>query len=151
MNSVKLLGNLTSDPETRFTPKGVAVVEFTLAVTERWKNDAGEQKESTYFGRCVAWGKSGEAFAQYHKKGQKALIEGKLKQDEWEDKETGKKRTATRIQVERWHFITSKSSGRAEGPAAPPQAPAPRQSAPKAPTNSPGAEPMPPDEDDVPF
>lgn len=149
MNSVKLLGNLTSDPETRFTPKGVAVVEFTLAVTERWKNDAGEQKESTYFGRCVAWGKSGEAFAQYHKKGQKTLIEGKLKQDEWEDKETGKKRNATRIQVERWHFITSKNGAGAATPAAPT---AQRQNAPKTPTNSGGGqEPTPLEEDDVPF
>jgi single-strand DNA-binding protein len=107
MNKVTLLGNLTADPELKYTPKGKEVVEFTIAVTERWTTENGEKKESTYFGRCVIWGARGKAFADYHKKGQKALVEGRLRTDEWDDKETGKKRSATRILVDEWHFLTS--------------------------------------------
>lgn len=152
MNCVKLLGNLTADPEIRYTPKGTACVEFTIAVTERWEGENGEKKESTYFGRCTVYGKRGEAFARHHKKGQKALIEGRLRTDEWDDKETGKKRSATRIRVDQWHFLTSASQGGGRAEAAPSQQSAPRGNvAPVAkPANVAEIGPQ-PEEDDVPF
>ena len=137
-----------SDPELKYTPTGKEVVEFSIAVTERWKTESGEQKESTFFGRCVCWGARGKAFAEYHKKGQKALIEGKLRTEEWDDKDTGKKRSATRIQVEAWHFVNQapKSAGSA-------QAPEQRPSRPATPKPQALAQPdLPqPEEDDVPF
>ena len=148
MNRVTLLGNLTADPELKFTTTGKEVVEFSIAVTERWKTEDGQQKESTFFGRCVCWGARGKAFAEYHKKGQKALIEGKLRTEEWDDKDTGKKRSATRIQVESWHFVNQapKSAGnRAETAPQPPRPAAGRPQAPAQPD-------LPqPEEDDVPF
>lgn len=148
MNRVTLLGNLTADPELKYTPGGKEVVEFSIAVTERWKTESGEQKESTFFGRCVCWGARGKAFAEYHKKGQKALIEGKLRTEEWDDKETNKKRSATRILVEAWHFVNQapKSAGnRAETAPLPSRPAAARPHTPAQPDLPPG------EEDDVPF
>lgn len=146
------MGNLTANPELKSTPKGLSVCEFSIAVNEKWKTESGEERESVFFGRCVAFGKQGEVFAQYHKKGQKALIEGKLKTDQWDDKETGKKRTATRIQVERFHFLPRASQGGGVAEAAPSRQSAPRGSV--APAQKPAqvAEIGPqPEEEDVPF
>lgn len=60
---------------------------------------------------CVLWGKSGETFATYHKQGRRAIVEGKLVQEEWVDKETNKKRSKTKVAVERWHFAGGKPNG----------------------------------------
>ena len=111
MNKVMLLGNLAGDPEVRYLPTGTAVCEVSIAVNEQWVDDrTGEKKSETYFGRCVIWGPRGEAFAKFHKKGDKACVFGKLKNDDWEDKETGKKMSKTRIVVSEWSFCTSASS-----------------------------------------
>ena len=141
MNAVTLMGHLTADPEQRFTPTGQAVVEFTVAVNDDYKDKAGNKVERAYFFSCHCWGARGEAFAKYHKKGSKALVSGKLTQDTWEDKTTGKKQSKTRVNVLEWHFVGSKPSG--DAPAAPrPARPAPEpEAAPKA--------DLP--EDDVPF
>ena len=104
MNHVTLMGNLVRDPETKHTPQGRAVTEATIAVTEKWTADSGEKKEKTAFVGLVIWGPRGEAFAKYHKKGDKTLVEGKIVQETWEDKE-GKKREKTKVQVEAWHFL----------------------------------------------
>jgi len=145
MNIVHLIGNLTRDPELKYTPAGKAVAEFTIAVTEKWKTESGEQKERTAFVGCVSWGSRGDAFAKYHRKGDKACITGKLTQDTWDDKETGKKREKTRVEVTDWEFVNGKPSGSSQ----------PRQQAtsdadgplPKAKNND---GPLPGD-DDVPF
>lgn len=144
MNAVTLLGNLTADPEIRYTPKGQAVTEWTLAVNKRWKNEKGEACERTSFIGCFAWGAKGEAFARFHKKGQKALVEGELVQESWEDKTTGKKASKTRVQVGEFHFVGGpRPDGQQE-----PAKPAPRNH-PTLPMDKPDGEPMP--EDDVPF
>lgn len=97
-------GNLTRDPEVKFIPSGTAVCEFGIAISERWTDDQGNKKESTYFGECQCWGKRGETLAKFFTKGKPILIRGKLAQEEWEDKQTGQKRSKTRIKVEEWEF-----------------------------------------------
>jgi len=135
MNVVILHGNLTADPEVRYTPKGQAVCNFTLAINKRWKTESGEEREKVVFPSCYIWGKRGEAFAQYHKKGGKALVRGELAQESWEDKETGKKQSKTRVEVTDWEFAGAK---REEGHAAdrPAPAPRPRPAAEAAPTEA---------------
>lgn len=108
MNVVILSGNLARDPETRFTPKGQAVTEATLCVSERWVTESGEQKEKTAFVALVFWGPRGEAFAKHHRKGSRAMVRGKLTQETWDDKTTGKKQTKTKVQVEDWEFADRK-------------------------------------------
>jgi len=142
VNVVILHGNLTADPEVRYTPKGQAVCNFTLAINKRWRTEFGEEKEKVSFIGCYIWGKRGEAFAQYHKKGGKALVRGELAQESWDDKETGKKQSKTRVEVTDWEFAGGK---REEGPTA-----APRPAIQQAPKR---AEPATgePEEDFVPF
>lgn len=124
MNKVTLLGNLTRDPEVRHTKSGKAVVNASLAVTERWKTEAGEAKESVLFMDLVLWGATGEMFAKYHAKGSKALVEGKLIAEEWE--KDGKRNRAVKVQVAAWHFVGAKTEARpaTPKPAASPEAPA---------------------------
>lgn len=106
MNLVILKGNLTRDPETKYLPSGECVTEFGIAVSKQWKDRlSGERRQETYFAECVFWGASGEAFAKYHNKGDQALIRGELKNDSWEDGETGKKMSKTRINVSEFDFI----------------------------------------------
>lgn len=149
-NTVLYGGNLTRDPEVRYTPKGTACCELSIANTEKWKTESGEQKERTCFAGATIWGKSGEVFAQYHKKGQQCLVQGKLSQETWEDKTTGQKREKTKIRVDEWFFVGGKRDENT-------QAPAPRQNAPAAPPKEPALSPAdwcswePPVEDDVPF
>ena len=124
MNKVTLLGNLTRDPETRFTKSGKAVVNASIAVTERWKTEAGEAKESVIFMDLVLWGATGEMFAKHHFKGSKALVDGKLIAEEWE--KDGKRNRAVKVQVATWHFVGSKAEAKpaTSKPAASPEAPA---------------------------
>ena len=145
MNVVVLAGNLARDPETRFTPSGQSVTESTVCVSERWTTEAGEQKERTAFVALVFWGKRGEAFAKHHRKGSRALIRGKIVQETWDDKETGKKREKTKVQVEDWEFAGSKPEAE-QG-----QAPSTRQSAPAARPQPSSEGKQQADEDDVPF
>lgn len=147
MNVVMLTGNLTRDPEVRYTPNGQPVCEATVAVSKRWKTEAGEEKERTAFVGLVIWGKRGEAFARFHRKGSRACIRGELVQETWEDKQTGKKQSKTRVQVEDWEFAGSKP---ADGPAETPR-PAPKNH-PSLPLDKQAAPAdAEPEEDDVPF
>lgn len=142
-NAVFLMGNLTADPELRYGTTGTAVCTFTLAHNKRWRTESGEEKERVSFIGCVMFGKRAEAFAQHHKKGTRAFIEGELAQDTWEDKETGKKREKTKVHVNSWEFV----NGRQE--AAPAARPAPARTKPAA---APAESEAPPtDDDDVPF
>lgn len=127
MNTVILSGNLTADPEIRYTKSGTAVCQFTIAHNKRWKTEAGEQKEKVSFIGCVIWGRRAEVFAEHHRKGSKALVRGELTQESWDDKETGKKQSKTKVNVEEFEFI----GGRAEQTAAPKPATqeAPKQAA----------------------
>ena len=92
-NKVILAGNLTRDPELRYTPKGTAVARISLAVNRTWKSESGENKEEVSFVDVDALGTPGGShFGQYMKKGRPLLVEGRLKQDTWEDKNTNKNR-----------------------------------------------------------
>jgi single-strand DNA-binding protein len=145
-NKVILAGNLTRDPEMRYTPKGTAVVSFTLAVNRKWKTETGELKEEVSFIDVEAFARQAEVVAQYLKKGNPFLVEGRLRQDTWEDKNTHQKQSKLRVVLEGFSFL---SSGRTDGagpttsrPAAAPAAAPPAPAEPEAPE---------PEQDDVPF
>ncbi len=104
-NKVILMGNLTRDVETRTTPSGQTVGNFSLAVTRSWRGQDGQQQEQTSFINCVAWGKVGEIIAQYTSKGSPLLVSGRLDQRSYEDKE-GNKRQAVEVVVEDFNFIS---------------------------------------------
>jgi single-strand DNA-binding protein len=107
-NKVLLMGNLTRDPELRYTPSGTAICEFGIAVNESWTpKGGGEKKEKVHFFNCVAWAKTAEIVAQYFKKGKPIFIEGKLSFEQWQDP-TGGKRSTVKVTVERFQFIGGK-------------------------------------------
>jgi single-strand DNA-binding protein len=149
-NKVILAGNLTRDPELRYTPKGTAVAKIGLAVNRTWTGEDGQKKEEVNFIDVEAWGRQGEVIAQYMKKGRPLLIEGRLKLDTWEDKNTKQKVSKLKVVLESFSFIDS-NRGEAGG-AAPAVS---RAAAAPAPAAAPAGEPLegdgPPESDDVPF
>lgn len=104
-NKVILMGNLTRDPETRTTPNGQTVTNFSLAVNRTWKGADGQQNEDVSYIDCVAWGKPGEIIAQYLGKGRAVLVSGRLDQRSWDDKESGQKRSKIEVVVEDFNFV----------------------------------------------
>lgn len=110
-NKVILMGNLTRDPETRTTPGGQTVTNFSLAVNRTWRGQDGQQQEAVSYINCVAWGKTGEIIAQYLGKGRALLVSGRLDQRSWEDKETGGKRSTVEVVVEDFNFVDSGNGG----------------------------------------
>lgn len=153
-NKVLLMGNLTRDPELRYTPKGQAVAKLGLAVNRRYTTESGEAREETTFVDIDAWGKQAEVICQYCKKGRPLFVEGRLKLDQWDDKTTGQKRSQLRVVLEGFQFVGGPPSegGAAPGPgvARPPARPAASRTPDAAPAES-GGEAPPPEEDDVPF
>jgi len=97
VNKVILLGNLGRDPETRYTTGGDAVTNLNIATSEQWKDKSGEKQERTEWHNITAWGKLGEICGQYLKKGKLVYIEGSIRTDSWDDKETGVKKYRTEI------------------------------------------------------
>ena len=158
-NKVILLGNLTRDPELRYTPKGQAVARLGLAVNRKYTTEAGEAREEVTFIDIDAWGKQAEVIGQYLKKGRALFVEGRLKLDQWDDKNTGQKVSKLKVVLESFQFVDGPRGGAEGGPGGSPgpsSAPAPaRPSRPPAPSPSPGDSPAsdgPPAEvDDVPF
>ena len=149
-NKVLLMGNLTRDPELRYTPKGTAIVEIGLAINRKWKSETGEAKEEVTFVDVSAFGRTAEVIAQYLKKGRPIMIEGRLKFDQWDDKATGAKRSKLRVVCESFEFLDSgKGGGEGTAPAAP--RPARPAAAPSAPATEPVEGDGPPESDDVPF
>ena len=110
-NKVTLLGNLTADPEQRTTPSGRSVTSFTVAVNRNWKGADGQRQEETSFIPCTAWGAQGETIARYFSKGRQILVSGRLQQRRWEDKETGKNRSAIDVIVEEFSFVNDSKGG----------------------------------------
>ncbi len=105
-NKVILMGNLTRDPELRFTPSQMAICKVGLAVNRRFKDgQTGEWREEPTFVDVTIFGKRGEAFERYHKKGQSAFLEGELRLDTWDDKNTGAKRSKLYVVAENWEFV----------------------------------------------
>jgi single-strand DNA-binding protein len=149
-NKVILAGNLTRDPELRYTPKGTAVARITLAVNRTYSSsEGGEKKEEVSFVDVDVWGRQAEVISQYMKKGRPLLVEGRLKQDTWEDKNTKQKQSNLKVVLESFSFIDSGNRGGDGGPTpARPSGPSSSSSAAPAPEPS-DAEP--PQDDDVPF
>jgi single-strand DNA-binding protein len=153
-NKVILAGNLTRDPELRYTPKGTAIARIGMAINRTWKTETGETKEEVTFVDVDAFGRQAEVIAQYMKKGRPLLIEGRLKLDQWEDKTTHQKQSKLRVVLDGFSFIDSRAPD-GGGPGV--ESTRPRQAAP-APTAAPStaaepaeAEAPAAEEDDVPF
>ena len=149
-NKVILVGNLTRDPELRYTPKGLAIAKLGLAVNRTWRNEAGETKEEVTFVDIDAFNKQAETIAKYVKKGSPLLVEGRLRLDQWDDKQTGQKRSRLGVVLEGFQFLGG--GNRAEGGSGPASAPSSTAtpSAPASAPESPAADNGGP-EDDVPF
>ena len=148
-NKVVLVGNLTRDPELRYTPKGTAVAKIGLAVNRTWKSETGETKEEVTFVDVDVFGRTAENVGQYMRKGSPILIEGRLRLDTWEDKQTQQKRSKLGVVAETVQFLGGGRSGEG-GDSAPISRPA-RAAAPKAPVAAEDADAPPVDDDDVPF
>ncbi len=97
INKVILVGRLGKDPEIRSTPNGTSVAKFTVATDEKFTDRSGEKQERTEWHNIVAWGKLGEICGQYLRKGKLVYIEGSIRTDSWDDKETGVKKYRTEI------------------------------------------------------
>jgi single-strand DNA-binding protein len=97
VNRVILIGRLGKDPEIRSTPGGTSVAKFSIATDERFTDRSGEKQERTEWHNIAAWGKLGEICGQYLKKGKLVYIEGSIRTDSWDDKETGQKRERKEI------------------------------------------------------
>jgi single-strand DNA-binding protein len=152
-NKVILIGNLTRDPELRFTSKGMAIAKLGIAVNRNWRDSAtGELKEEVTFVDVDAFGKQAETIGQFLKKGRPIMIEGRLRLDSWEDKQTNQKRSKLGVILENFQFLDSRGpeEGGARPKATPPTPAAPAGPAP-GPGPAPGVEEPPPAEDDVPF
>jgi single-strand DNA-binding protein len=111
LNKVMLIGNLTRDPELSYTPRGSAVCDLSLAINRSWTDEHGEKKEEVTFVGVVLYGRLAEIAGEYLRKGRPVYIEGRLRQDSWEDRDTGKKQTKTRIVCESLQLLGGKESG----------------------------------------
>jgi single-strand DNA-binding protein len=110
-NKVILLGNLTRDPEVRYTPKGSAVCDLGLAVNRVYTTDSGEKREEVTYVDVVLWARLAEIAGEYLKKGRPVFIEGRLQMDTWDDKQTGQKRTKLRVVGESMQLLGSRPTG----------------------------------------
>ncbi len=113
-NRVLLMGNLTRDIELRHTSNNTAIAKIGLAINRRFSVGEGanrENREETTFVDCEAWGRTAEVMAQYLSKGRPVFIEGRLKLDQWQDKETGQNRSRMVVVVENFQFVDSKGGG----------------------------------------
>lgn len=145
LNKVMLIGNLTRDPELRYTPKGTAVADIGLAINRVWSNDQGQKQEDTTFVDVTLWGRQAELAEKYLGKGRGVYIEGRLQLDTWDDKETGKKRSKLKVVGENLQFLPDGkpgSGGGSGGSSRPAQDSAPNKA------SRPVVEE---DEDDIPF
>lgn len=109
-NRVILLGNLTRDIELRYTPSNMAVANIGLAVNRKYKGQDGEQKEEVTFIDCEAWGRTAEVMNEHLSKGRPVFIEGRLKLDQWQDKDGGN-RSKLKVVIENFQFVDSKQDG----------------------------------------
>jgi single-strand DNA-binding protein len=161
-NKVILMGNITRDIELKTIASGQSVAKIGLAVNRRWRTPEGEQREEVTYVDCDAWGKTAETMAKYLGKGRPVFIEGRLKLDQWQDKESGQNRSKLGVVIETFQFVDSRPgaggdgggpSGSASGGAwSPRQSGQPRQQpAPTAASAPASSAPPPMEADDIPF
>lgn len=110
-NRVILIGNLTRDPELRYTPQGTAVADLRLAVTTVRGRSGSERKEETLFIDCTVWDRQAETCSEYLSKGRPVLVEGRLIEDQWQDKETGERRSRIKVYVQNVQFLGGRDGG----------------------------------------
>lgn len=116
LNKVMLMGNITRDPELTFIPSSnTPVCKIGLACNRKFKRQNGEQGEETLFVDCTAFGRTAEVINQYLKKGRPIFIEGRLKLDQWEDKQSGQKRSKHQVVIENFQFIDGGGDGESRG------------------------------------
>jgi single-strand DNA-binding protein len=142
-NKVILLGNLTRDPEVRYTPKGTAVTDLGLAVNRTYTADNGEKREEVTFVDVTFWGRTAEVAGEYLKKGRPVFVEGRLQLDSWDDKTSGQKRTKLKVIGENMQMLGAPRGGGGDedgGPRSSRPAPPPKAAVPSA-----------PDDDEIPF
>ena len=159
LNKVMLIGNLTRDPEIKYTPKGSAVADIGLAINRNYTLDNGEKREETTFVDVVLWGRLAEIAGEYLKKGRPVYIEGRLQLDSWDDKQTGQKRTKMRVVGETLQLLGSRGDGGGGGGGGEPGEAPTRPQQRSQPASRPPAAKKPPvdpdldasEEDDIPF
>ena len=105
------MGNLTRDPELRVTPKGTPICQFSLAINRQFKMESGETREEVIYVDVEAWGKQGETIAKYMVKGRPLYVEGRLRLDQWEDKNTKEKRSRMKVVLEQFQFLGDNRAG----------------------------------------
>ena len=110
LNRVLLIGNLTRDPEIRYTPQGVAVADMSLAINRFSTNSEGEKKEEVTYVDVTLWNRVAEIAGEYLKKGKPVFIEGRLRLDTWDDKQTGDKRSRLRVVAENMQLLGSRET-----------------------------------------
>jgi single-strand DNA-binding protein len=148
-NKVILMGNLTRDPEMRYLPSNTAVTSIGLAVNDRWKDkQTGEWKDKANFIDCEAFGRTAENISKFFSKGKPILIEGKLRLDQWQDKE-GNNRSKLKVVIDQFEFVGSRADSESGGNPGSPgnDSHQPRQAS--APAAAATHEPV--GEDDIPF
>lgn len=148
LNAVHLIGNLTSDPEIKYTPKGTAVTEIGLAINRNYTTESGEKREECTFVNITFWGRTAELVGEYCKKGNPLYVGGRLSLDQWDDKQTGTRRTKLKVIGDSVQFLGGRPEGDRQEPAQQPgfkKAPPPQRKPPADPDLDFGME------DDVPF
>jgi single-strand DNA-binding protein len=150
-NKVILLGNLTRDPEVRYTPKGSAVCDLGMAVNRAYTLDNGEKREEVTYVDVTLWARLAEIAGEYLKKGRPVFIEGRLQLDTWDDKQSGQKRSKLRVIGETMQLLGSRPSSGGSGgsPDSGDEDRAPRARASAPPPKAAAA--AEPDDDEIPF
>lgn len=115
LNKAIVIGNLTRDPELRSLPSGAAVTTMAVATNRVWKDKEGRKQEDTQYHNVVVFGKQAETSAQYLKKGQSVLVEGRMQTRSWDDKGSGEKKYRTEIVADRVQFGPKGGSGAGQG------------------------------------
>jgi len=148
LNKVMLIGNLTREPEIKHTPKGTAIAAFSLAINRNYTTESGEKREEVTFVELDAFGRVAEIIGQYAKKGHPLFVEGRLKLDTWNDKQSGEKRSKLKVAVESIQLLGGRPQESAQ----------PEDTAPEQRTARPPRPPRPPADpnldtaaDDIPF
>src|SRR5712675_3685825 len=148
-NKVILLGNLTRDPEVRYTPKGSAVADLGIAVNRQYTLENGEKREEVTFVDVTFWGRTAEVAGEYLKKGRPVFVEGRLQLDSWDDKTSGQKRTKLKVIGENMQMLGAPRGGGAGGGGDEESSGGSRPTSRPAPP--PKAAPSAPDDDEIPF
>jgi len=148
-NKVILLGNLTRDPEVRYTPKGTAVTELGMAVNRVYTAENGEKREETTFVDVTLWGRTAEIAGEYLKKGRPVFIEGRLQLDTWDDKQSGQKRSKLKVVGEGLQLLGGRPGGGGGAGGGDEESSGGSRSSRPAPP--PKAAPAQPDDDEIPF